>query len=231
MSRPSRSTRTVPHGSTPPSWGRPRPGQIALLIGGLFLFALGIVLTLRSGLGLGPWDVLHQGLSLHLPLTFGQAGILAGGLVLLLAVLLGERPGPGTIANMIMIGVFIDLILWAGWVPDLNAEGGVVRLVLDVLGVLTVGVGSALYIKAGLGAGPRDGLMLAVSRLSGRRVGVARTAIELSVLVLGWLLGGTVGLGTAVFAFGIGPAVQLAFGLFRVPAHRPARATAESRRA
>ncbi|MDP9381266.1 MAG: hypothetical protein M3Q29_14185 [Chloroflexota bacterium] len=198
----------------------PQLSQLGLLVVGLFVFALGIVLTLRSRMGLGPWDVLHEGLSLRSPLSFGQAAILIGALIILLNVLLGERPGVGTLANMVLIGLVTDLILWTRAVPDLTGFPIFARLIMDVTGVAFVGMGSALYIKAGLGAGPRDGLMLALTRRSGWRVGPVRTGIELCALLLGWLLGGTVGVGTAVFAFGIGPAVEVAFRLFRVRPHR-----------
>lgn len=193
-----------------------RLSGLLMLVAGLFLFALGIVLTLHSGLGLGPWDVLHQGLSKHLRLTFGQTSILVGAILLVVGLLLGERPGVGTVLNMVLIGVFIDLIVWSGVVPDAGGRNVVLRLLMDVVGVATVGVGSALYIKAGLGAGPRDSLMLALNRLTGLRVGWVRTGIELVALTIGYLLGGTVGIGTAVFALGIGVAVDVAFRLFNV---------------
>ena len=201
----------------------PRLSDLGLLVGGLFIFALGIVLTLRSGLGLGPWDVLHDGLDLRLPITFGQAGILVGAVLLGANLLLGERPGIGTVANAILIGLFIDGILWTGAVPDLAGRGALAQLPMDLVGVAAVGVGSALYIKAGLGAGPRDGLMLVLTRRTGRRVGMVRTGIELAALLAGWALGGAVGLGTAVFALGIGPAVQTAFQVFNVRPHRVPR--------
>jgi uncharacterized membrane protein YczE len=184
-----------------------------VLLLGLFLFALGLVLTLQSGLGLGPWDALHQGLSLHAPVTFGQAGIAVGFGVLALTLLLREPVGLGTVLNMVLVGLFIDLILWAGVVPDLSHTPPPVRFLADAGGVATVGLGSALYIGAGLGAGPRDSLMLGLARLTGWRVGVVRAGIELSVLAVGYLLGGTIGVGTLIFAFGIGPAVELAFRL------------------
>lgn len=205
---------------------RPGSRQLGLLAVGLFLFALGVVLTLQSGLGLGPWDVLHQGLSKRLPLSFGQCGILVGAVVLMLVLALREWPGLGTIANIVLIGLFIDLILWTNRVPNLLGAALPVRVLVDILGVVLVGLGSALYIKAGLGAGPRDSLMLALHRLTAQRVGFVRTGIELTVLLLGWVLGGTVGVGTAVFALGIGPAVELGFKLFGVSGYRrpaPAR--------
>jgi uncharacterized membrane protein YczE len=134
-------------------------------------------------------------------------------------VALGERPGIGTVANAVMIGLFIDALLYLGIVPNLAGKGLLARLAMDVIGVGTIGVGSALYIKAGLGAGPRDGLMLVLSRRTHQRVGLVRAGIELTALLAGWLLGGTAGVGTAVFALGIGPAVETAFRLFRVGPH------------
>lgn len=194
--------------------------RLAILIAGLFCFALGIVLTLRSGLGLGPWDVLHQGLTRHVPLTFGEASIVAGFVVLLVGWLLGQRPGLGTVLNMVLVGVFIDLITWSRLVPSFAGSAWPARLAVDALGVAVVGLGSAWYIKADLGAGPRDGLMLVLARRAGGRVALIRATLELSVLATGFVLGGTAGLGTLVFAFGVGPAVGLAFRLFRIEAHK-----------
>ena len=190
--------------------------RLVVLVGGLFVFALGIVLTVRSGLGLGPWDVLHQGLSRRLGVSFGLASIGVGLVVLLVAWALGARPGFGTVANFILVGSFIDLIDWLGFVPAMGNQPWLLRFAIDALGVAVVGIGSALYIKAAFGAGPRDGLMLTLSRRVGGRVAAVRAAIELTVLAIGFLLGGTAGLGTLVFALGIGPAVGLAFRLFGV---------------
>jgi len=192
-------------------------GRLAILTAGLFCFAAGVVLTFKSQLGLGPWDCFHLGLSLHLPITVGEASIITGGLVILLSLFLGVRPGVGTIANMVLIGLFFDLLY--GALPNLDHPALIWQLALDVLGVVIVGIGSGLYIKAGLGAGPRDSLMLALTRRTGRRVSLMRALVELSALAIGFLMGGTVGLGTLVFAFGVGPAVELGFRLLRVEAH------------
>lgn len=191
-------------------------GRLIVLIAGLFCFALGIVLTLQSRLGLGPWDVFHQGLANRLGLPFGRTSILVGFGVLMLAWALGIRPGVATVLNMLLVGGFIDLILWLGLVPDFAGWSWLVRLAVDVSGVAVVGIGSAFYIKANLGAGPRDGLMLGLARRAGGRVAPVRAAIELSVLAVGFLLGGKAGLGTLIFALGIGPAVSVAFRLFRI---------------
>lgn len=200
----------------------PRPAGLALrlviVVLGLALFSLGIVLTLQSRVGLGPWDVFHQGLTRHLPLTYGQASITTGLVILLLAWACGARPGVATVLNMLLVGGFIDLYLWLGFVPDLAGQPFPLRVPVDLAGVLVVGLGTALYIKGNLGAGPRDGLMLALSRRTGGRVSIVRGAIELTVLAVGSALGGTAGLGTLIFAIGIGPAVGLGFRLLRVGA-------------
>ncbi len=195
-------------------------GRLVVLVAGLYCFAFGIMLTLKSDLGLGPWHVFHQGVSRHTGLSFGIASIVVGFGVLLLSWLLGVRPGVGTVSNMVLVGVFIDLIEWGGLLPSFAGHPRPVRLAVNVLGVAVVGFGSALYIKASLGAGPRDSLMLALARRLRGRVALVRGALELAVLVAGYLLGGTAGLGTLVFAFGIGPAVAVAFRLFRVRVER-----------
>lgn len=195
-------------------------GRLIVLIAGLFCFALGIVMTLQSRLGLGPWDVFHQGLANHTGLTFGRANIVVGLGVLLLAWALGIRPGVATVLNMLLVGGFADLILWLSLVPDFAGRPWLARLALDVAGVAVVGLGSAFYIKANLGAGPRDGLMLGLARRAGGRVAPVRAAIELTVLAIGFLLGGKAGLGTLIFALGIGPAVSAAFRLFGIRVER-----------
>jgi uncharacterized protein len=191
-------------------------GRLVILVAGLYCFAFGIMLTLKSDLGLGPWHVFHQGVSRHTGLSFGTASIVVGFGVLLLSWLLGVRPGVGTVSNMVLVGLFIDLIEWSGLLPSFAGSPWPVRLAVNVLGVAVVGFGSALYIKASLGAGPRDSLMLALARRLRGRVVLVRGALELAVLIVGYLLGGTAGLGTVIFALGIGPAVGVAFRLLRV---------------
>ena len=171
-------------------------------------------MTLRSNIGLSPWDVLADGIRLRTPLTFGTAVIAIGAVLVIATALGGVKPGVGTIANMVLIGVFADLML----ATDVGAalrDGPIVwRVALDVGGIATIGVGSALYIGAELGTGPRDSLMVLLSRTAKLRIGVARAAIEGSALVAGIALGGTAGVGTALFALGIGPAVDLSFRAF-----------------
>jgi uncharacterized protein len=198
------------------------------LLGGLWLFALGSVLTLRAGLGVPPWDVLHDGIRQNTPLTFGVAVIAIGVLLVLVSALFGVRPGPGTIANMLLIGTFVDLMLWTKVGAHLDDAHMALRLVTTLAGVAVVGLGSALYIGANLGAGPRDSLMVLAATKLGVRVGVARAAIEGTALLSGWLLGGAVGLGTLLFVLAIGPSVDVFFRLFHMEADgRRAGAVAE----
>jgi uncharacterized membrane protein YczE len=189
--------------------------RLASLVLGLFLFAAGIVAFLQADLGLSPWDVLHQGISLRMSVSFGLANIAVGVVVLALAVLLGARIGIGTVANAILVGLFVDALNALDLVQRLGEAPLAGRVALLGIGVAMTGAGSALYIGAALGAGPRDSLMLVSSRRTGVRVGVVRTVIELTALVLGWLLGGSVGVGTAVYALLVGPSIELSFGLLR----------------
>lgn len=182
------------------------------LVVGLALFALGIVMLLESGLGLSPWDVLNQGVSERTPLTFGQANIAIAFAVLVVARLLGARIGPGTVANAVLIGLFVDALLGLERIQGLSDAALGWRIALLVGGIGVIGLGSGLYIGASLGAGPRDSLMLVLAYRTHVRIGVVRAGLEAAVTVVGFALGGTVGIGTVAFAFGIGPAVELAFG-------------------
>ena len=177
----------------------------------------GIGLMADADLGLGPWDVLHQGLAHHTGLSLGTVNIAVGAVVLLLWIPLRQRPGLGTVLNVVVIGLVVDLTLAVLPEPELLA----VRAVAMVGGVVLMGVGSGLYIGAGLGPGPRDGLMTGVAA-RGHSVRSVRTALEVSVLVLGWALGGTVGVGTVVLALAIGPLVQASLEWLGLPAPTPA---------
>jgi uncharacterized membrane protein YczE len=188
------------------------------LIFGLWMFALGTVLTLRASLGLTPWDVLHDGIRRNTPLSFGVAVIAIGVVLVLTSALFGMRPGPGTIANMLLIGAFVDLMLLTEIGAGLDDAHMALRVLVATSGIAVVGIGSALYIGANLGAGPRDSLMVVAATKLGVRVGVARAFVEGSALLVGWLLGGAVGLGTLLFVVGIGPSVDLSFRLFRMEA-------------
>ncbi len=198
---------------TPPLVRGPVVARWVSLGAGLFFFAFGIVLLLESELGLSPWDVLNQGVSEHTSLSFGTANIAIAVVVLVLAWALGARIGPGTVANAILIGLMVDGLLAIDVVDALSESSLTARITFMVVGILIIGIGSGLYIGAGLGAGPRDSLMLVAARRAGVRIGVARVTIEVVVTVVGFALGGTVGIGTLAFAFGIGPAVELSFWL------------------
>jgi len=192
------------------------------LVVGLFVFAVGIALQLESGLGLGPWDVLNQGLEERTALSFGAANVVVALCVLVVAWSLGARIGPGTVTNAILIGLFVDVVLALDAVESLSDSPLGVRGSFLVGGILLVGFGTALYVGAAYGAGPRDSLMLAGARRTGLRLGLVRALLEVAVAVLGFALGGTVGLGTVVFALGIGPVVELCFGaLVRIGLARP----------
>jgi uncharacterized protein len=183
------------------------------LVVGLFLFAFGIVLQLQSDLGLSPWDVLNQGISDQTPLSFGTANIVVAVVVLVVAWSLGAQIGVGTVANAILIGLFVDGLTSLEPIESLADQGLGVQIALLVGGIVIVALGSGFYIGAAMGAGPRDSLMIVGARRTGVRIGIVRAAIEISVAVIGFALGGTVGVGTIAFAFGIGPAVEIVFRL------------------
>ncbi len=183
------------------------------LLAGLFVFSSGIVALLESKLGLSPWDVLHQGLSERTGLSFGVMSIVVSLIVLTLGWSLGARLGIGTVANAVLVGAFVEALTAIDTVERLADAPLASRLFLLAAGLLLMGMGTALYLSAGFGAGPRDSLMVVGAERFGVRVGLVRAALELSVLVAGAALGGTVGIGTVAFAFGIGPAVEAAFSL------------------
>jgi uncharacterized membrane protein YczE len=193
------------------------PRRLTQLFVGLALYGVSLALVLRAGLGLAPWDVLHQGLAERTGFTVGQMVIAVSFVVLLAWIPLRQRPGFGTFANAILVGVFVDLTL------DVigPADGWPLRVSLLLLGVLLNGLATALYIGASLGPGPRDGLMTGLVRRTGRSVRLVRTVIEVSVLVLGFLLGGTVGIGTVLYAVAIGPLAHAMLPVFTVPPTLP----------
>ncbi len=164
-----------------------------------------MALMIRSGLGLDPWDVLHYGIAKHVPLTFGTVVVVVGALVLLAWIPLRQWPRLGTISNVIVIGPVTDLGLWLLDRPDALW----LRIALMVAGIAGNALATSLYIGARFGPGPRDGLMTGVVRRTGLSVRLVRTTIEVSVLAGGWLLGGTVGVGTVAYALAIGPLVHV----------------------
>jgi uncharacterized membrane protein YczE len=182
----------------------PRLRRLTQLYAGLVLYGVSSSMLLLAGLGVDPWDVLHQGLSRRFGLGVGTWAVIVGALVLLLWIPLRQRPGFGTLNNVILIGLVIDVVL--ATVPPLQGIG--LRLTVMFAGVLLNGIATGLYIGAGLGPGPRDGLMTGLAA-RGHSIRVVRTGIEITVLATGWLLGGTVGLGTVVYALGIGPIAHI----------------------
>jgi len=187
--------------------------RLAQLYVGLVLYGASMALMIRASLGLDPWDVLHQGLAERVPLSFGEVTIVVGALVLLAWIPLRQWPGFGTVSNVVVIGLAVDATLAA-----LPAPGAMpLRIGFMLAGVGLNGVASAAYIGARLGPGPRDGLMTGLVRRTGRSVRLVRTSIEVTVLVAGWLLGGTVGVGTVVYAVAIGPLVHVLLPPLTVP--------------
>jgi hypothetical protein len=178
--------------------------RLPRLVWGLLLFGFGIALMVAADLGLGPWDVFHQGVSAHTPIPIGSVVIITGVVLLVLWIPLRERIGIGTLLNALLIGAVMDLSLIWLETPAVTT----VRWVYLVGGVVIVGIGSGYYIGAGLGPGPRDGLMTGLAK-RGWPIGLARLGIELTALLGGWLLGGTIGAGTVLFALGIGPLVHV----------------------
>jgi uncharacterized membrane protein YczE len=191
----------------------PRVRRLEQLFLGLILFGVSASMLLLAGLGLDPWDVLHQGLSRRLGLGVGTWGIIVGAAVLLLWIPLRLRPGVGTLCNVVVVGAVVDLILATVPAPHPIA----IRIALLLGGVFLNGVATGAYIGAGLGPGPRDGLMTGWAA-RGHSIRVVRTTIELSVLAAGWALGGTVGVGTVVYALAIGPLAHIFIPRFQIRA-------------
>jgi uncharacterized membrane protein YczE len=187
----------------------PRARRLIQLYLGLALYGFSASLLLLSGLGVDPWDVFHQGLSRRLGLGVGTWVIIVGFVVLLLWIPLRQRPGLGTLSNVVVIGVVIDLVLATVPAPSDLA----VRIALMLAGVFLNGVATGAYIGAGLGPGPRDGIMLGLAR-RGHSIRLSRTVVEVSVLIAGYLLGGTVGIGTVLFALSIGPIAHVTIPFF-----------------
>ena len=181
------------------------PRRLIQLYVGLVTFAFGEALIVQARLGVMSWDVLHQGLTKHFGLSIGQWSIIVGALVLLLWIPMREKPGLGTLSNVIVIGPCLDVFL--GWVPAPTSIGW--RVGMLSVGILINGIATAAYIGARLGPGPRDGLMTGLVRLTRRPVGWIRTVIEVSVVVVGFLLGGNLGAGTVLFVLTIGPIVHV----------------------
>ncbi len=193
------------------------PRRLTQLYAGLLLYGVSLALMVRSDLGLAPWDVLHSGFIRHVPITLGQAVILFSFVVLLLWFPLREVPGIGTVSNAIVVGLAADATLALLDRPD--AVG--LRIGLLVAGVVLNGLATALYIGAQLGRGPRDGLMTGLARTTGRSLRLVRTLLEVTVVLIGVLLGGALGVGTIVYALAIGPLTQWMLPPWTVPVTPP----------
>ena len=182
-----------------------RLSRWAKLLAGLSFVGIGVAFTKQANLGLGPWDVLGDGLAQIIGIELGTASVIIGVLVLLLWIPMREKPGIGTVTNILLIGAFMNIAL------DVvrSVDGFFLQSVWLTVGLLLIGLGSVLYLGSQLGAGPRDGLMLGLSRKTGWSVRVTRTVLEIAALAGGWLLGGAVGVGTVVIALTIGPVIQL----------------------
>jgi uncharacterized membrane protein YczE len=181
------------------------PRRLVQLVVGLFIYGASMALIIRAGLGVIPWDVLHVGLIQHFPTSFGTMAIIVSLAVLVTWVPLRQRPGLGTFANAVLVGLSADLVLAV--MPPV--EPLAVRVPLMVFGVLLNGLATALYVGSQLGPGPRDGLMTGLARVTGQSIRLVRTTIEVVVVLIGFLLGGTLGVGTVLYAVAIGPLTQL----------------------
>ncbi len=183
--------------------------RLIRLMFGLLLYAIGIVITINADIGYAPWDVFHVGFSSTFGMSIGMASIITGLAIGVIAVVLGEKIGIGTILNMVMIGVFVDWIMLAGFIPmAISFFSGIMMM---IIGILIISLATYFYISAAFGSGPRDSLMVAVTRKTKLPVGFCRGSIEIIAVIVGWQLGGKVGVGTILFALLIGLFVQTTF--------------------
>lgn len=196
-----------------PDSNRSLPKRLVLLIFGLFIYGLGVAMTVRASLGIAPWDVLAQGISVQTGLSFGVSTVVVSALVLLAWIPLKVKPGIGTVANAILIGLFADF--WLLVLPDFEIYWQ--QLIMFLIGVVIVAIATGLYISSQLGSGPRDGLMQGTANALDRPFWLVRTAYEGTVLTVGWLMGGQVREGTLIFALSIGYLVQLSLKFFKIP--------------
>ncbi len=192
---------------------RSLPGRLVTLFAGLGVYGLGIALTVHAGIGIAPWDVLGQGISIQTGLSFGISTVIVSIFVLICWIPLKVKPGFATVANAIFVGLFADL--WLLILPELTAYWQ--QLGMFVLGVVVVAIATGLYISSRLGSGPRDGLMQGAANALDKPFWLVRTAFEGSVLTIGWLMGGQVREGTLIFALTIGYLVQVSLKAFKIP--------------
>lgn len=179
------------------------------LVFGLFVFALGVVFTMNAGIGVAPWDVFHQGISKVTGITVGKANIYMGMIIIILDIVLGQAIGWATVCNMILIGTFMDILMLNNLVPIF--QGFLPSLIMLILGMIIEGYGCYLYISAGLGAGPRDGLMVVLTNKTGKPVGIIKSIIEICAVTVGFILGGNLGIGTLIMAIFTGQIWEIIF--------------------
>ena len=187
--------------------------RIFNMIIGIIFYALGIVVTIKANIGYAPWDVFHVGLANTLGFSIGFSTILTGIVIVLITVLLGEKIGFGTISNMILLGIFLDIILYINIIPI--PKNLIINILMLVAGLFIISIGSYFYIGSAFGAGPRDSLMVVLTRKTKISVGICRSAIELLVTIIGWFLGGMVGIGTVISVVAIGFCIQITFKILR----------------
>ena len=190
--------------------------RLLRLIWGLFLYSLGIVVTMNAHIGYAPWDVFHVGFAKTIGMSIGTASIITGVIIGIITVLFGEKLGLGTILNMVLIGVFLDILLGFDIIPI--ASNFVFGIIMMIVGLFIIALASYFYIGSAFGAGPRDSLMVALTRKTGLPVGICRGTIELLAVFVGWRLGGMIGIGTIISAFVIGFCVQTTFKLLKFDA-------------
>lgn len=201
--------------------------RVVQLLVGLILYGAGCALTVEAGLGVDPWTVFAQGISVHTGIGIGWVTNIVGFLVLLLWIPLHQRPGVGTVANILLVGTSMQIVLWL--LPPVS--GFFLQVLVLLCGIVVVALASGLYIGARFGPGPRDGLMTGLHARLGWPIWLCRASVELTVLVIGWILGGTVGIGTLLFAALIGPLVHVALPLLDTGRAEPASARSTRARA
>ena len=190
--------------------------RILSLLFGLLLYAVGIVLTIKANIGYAPWDVFHVGLSLTTGMSIGLASIITGVVIVIIVTITGEKIGIGTLANILFIGLFIDLIIFLDFIP--LAESFFFGIAMLLAGLFIISLGSYFYIKSAFGTGPRDNLMVVLNRKTKLPISVCRSIVELIATTVGWFLGGMVGIGTIISVVAIGFFIQMTFAVFKFKA-------------
>ena len=190
--------------------------RLLILAGGLMVSAVGITMMLQANVGLEPWSILQNGMSLFFGITYGTAAMIVGAAVIAIAVLCGESFGIGTLANIFFCPMCIDILLYLDWIPRMQTLWSGLLMLLG--GMELLAVGTWMYMKSALGSGPRDALMVVLARKTGRSVGLCRATVELIAIFVGWRLGGQLGVGTLIAAVGLGTLFNLNFGLLRFDA-------------